>query len=186
MDTAISLTNVYTEVMLLAVRGYTVRTIKKKLLPKFPTIKTVPDALLTRWILESAGDLHEARELEDKYIEEHVGLVRKYQRLLRLVEQAEALEDKATTSPQWAGEFRRTIAEIDRLCVGTTITFDISDGWAKLLRDIAGIGPSTFVEQSALGTTEEDNSIIIDLAHTDAIPDSPERQAAKADLWRGT
>ena len=184
----ISLPDLYTEVMFLAQRGYTVRTIRRKLEPKFPTLASanLPDAILTQWILEGHADLAEARLLEEKFTEENVGLARKKKRILKLAEHAEHLEEVAMKSPQWSGEYRRTIAEIDELCVGTTITFDISDGWAKLLREIANIGPAAFVEQRKLEPTEEDHRVIIDLTDSVTIPDSAERQAAKADIRRGT
>lgn len=184
----------YQAVMKFAIRGYTTRTIKAKASATCPVLSTIPDALITQWILESTEEVLEARIALDKFSQDHLGLAKKMERVRRLAEFAESIEHLAVTTPQWAGEYRRALSQIEKECEGTTITFNISDGWAALLRELANVGTQPQLqpvqplkmEQGNVAPTEADYRIIRDQSEPAPVSIREGELEAKVALRRGT
>ena len=177
---------VYPEILRLAACGDTVRTIKRKLARDYPAVQTLPDALVTQWVVASGKELAAAREMQDQYIEQYVGLAQKLERIQRLAEHAEAIKERAEADHRWSGEYRKTISQIEHECEGTIIRFDASDPFAKLLREVAEIGSTIGVGQGHVVTEAEDHRIIRSETDGGPVPIREEQQEAQVALRRGT
>ena len=129
-----------TDFLELALRGYTVRRIRQLMLKLDHDLSSIPDAALTAFLIESLPDLRARREPFEKAVPELVGLARKMERVRRLAEAAEAIEDLTAMSPKWSGEYRRYLAQIQTEIEPLSIEFAPGDKWADLLSQLVTLG----------------------------------------------
>ena len=123
-----------------ALRGYTVRRIKQLMKKAGHDLTGVPDAALTAYLIEILPDVRTQREPLEKVIPDLVGLARKMERIRRLAEAAEAIEDLTATSPKWSAEYRRYLAQIQAEIEPLAIEFAPGDKWADLLAQLVTLG----------------------------------------------
>lgn len=122
--------------MELFARGYTARTISKKMLAEFQVI--VPDTVLLQGAVQYSDDIEEYRkELGRQAI--NAGAARKEERIRRLSELAEEWEDAAKANPKAAGVYLRTLDQIreETEPLGLAVPVDKADPWKMLLQQLA-------------------------------------------------
>jgi len=121
----------------LALRGYTVRRARELMADQSFDLSAYPDALLIN-IMRTADPALRA-ELDERTTKDY-GLARKLERVRRLCEAAENIEELAATSSKWSAEYRRFLAQIQAELEPLGLEVSAHDSWAKLLTQLAAIG----------------------------------------------
>ncbi len=147
----------------MALRGYTIRRMRVLLRADGYDLDHVPDAYLINLIRQHRIQLEEARDLLDVDLSLLTGLSNLPERVRRLAEQAEAIEDKASANPKWMTEYRGLLAQIRQEVEPLGITIRINDPWANLLTELAKISG-----QRPDGSSDSESST--DSASTSLLP----------------
>ena len=138
----------------LALRGYTVRRIRTQMVAAgYRAFLNVPDHQLINLLRDIEPELAEARQGMDTFTEKHTGLVNKWERIQRLAEYAERIEDKIEEDVRWASEYRRSLDQIKNEVEPLGLVVHVGDSWGKLLHKIAEVAQERL--QQAEFTPEE-------------------------------
>lgn len=124
----------------LVVRGYTIKRLRQLMLVRGWNLEKVPDAYLISLMRQGDAVVEQARNDLDARTRKDFGLAQKLERVRRLCEAAEAIEDFASESTRWSAEYRRYLAQIQDELEPLGLTVEIGDSWAALLMDLAEIG----------------------------------------------
>jgi len=139
----------------LVVRGYTIKRLRQLMLVKGWNLEKVPDAHLITLMRQGDVVVEQARNDLDARTRKDYGLAQKMERVRRLCEAAEAIEDFAGESTRWSAEYRRYLAQIQDELEPLGLTVEIGDSWAALLMELAEVGN---VDEGDTGTEGEDPS----------------------------
>lgn len=132
--------NIETHVLALAARGYTVRRIKE-----LAGLQNVPDAVIVNIIGDKTFD--EERTAIDSLTLQRYGLASTLERVRRLAEIAETLEDRIFQGQlDILPEYRQLLRAIREELQPFNIQLTVGDPWANLLKQLAAIGTESNLE----------------------------------------
>jgi ribonucleotide reductase alpha subunit len=135
-------------------RGYTLRAIKKKVLLEYE--KELTDTELLRYMDRYAPDIMAYQEQADQ-ITLTTGLAKKEERVARLSELAEELEDDALKgNPKLAPIYLRTLKQIQEEMepLGINVSLPPNDPWRILLENLREVAQRSLPSQSEHDTDQ--------------------------------